>query len=447
MIETHMSNTSQLQPAGHPTRSDMQSLQLPSPPDYSAQPDLGPPGSPHMSASERTPVQRGYTPDHQLLTPTTERSVHTRSHSLNRTEDLPHLKQSQAENICKNCACSSPPSRQPINLSTTRNQPLTNLDVDLPPYDLLYSLVDLYFEHVNTWCPILHRRTTLDTLFGPSPLKEEDRILLSAIVATTLRFSTDTRLNEENRRHYYEISRQKVLIYGVYNSSVTALQALVILFLDFVGASHGPPVGKMLALIARYAAQLGLTQESTSPLRTPTYQSFYTNGRNVLPDPRTWVEEEERRRLFWMIYALDRCSTIATGLDFALDDKEIDRKLPCKNEYFQRSQPSEIRWFEAQGRPHYKEGNGQLGSFGLYIEVMGILSRVHLLLKRPVDITVLADVEQWQTRYKALDNELTTWENQLPPKYTFDKERLSAMLKGKKSIDCGWVILHAAYQT
>ena len=100
-------------------------------------------------------------------------------------------------------------------------------DQDFPPYDLLYALTDLFFKYVNTWCPILHRRTTLDALFGPTTLEEADRILLHAIVATTLRFSQDPRLNDQSRERYHNISKQRVLLYGLENSSVKALQALV----------------------------------------------------------------------------------------------------------------------------------------------------------------------------------------------------------------------------
>ncbi|KAK6597718.1 fungal specific transcription factor [Botrytis cinerea] len=150
-----------------------------------------------------------------------------------------------------------PPLQSPsLNISQNPNE--VSSDHALPPYDLLYALVDLYFKFVNTWCPILHRRSTLDSLFGPSALDEADKILLHAIVATTLRFSTDQRLTEERRRHYHDISKQKVLLYGLENSSVKALQALVILALDLVGSSNGPPGWNLLALITRSVVQLGL---------------------------------------------------------------------------------------------------------------------------------------------------------------------------------------------
>jgi hypothetical protein len=100
-------------------------------------------------------------------------------------------------------------------------------DEDLPPYELVCSLVDLFFNHVNTWCPLLHRRTTLEALFGPAVLEEPDCILVHAIVATTLRFSSDPHLTDETRKEYHSTSKQRVLLYGLEHSSVRALQALV----------------------------------------------------------------------------------------------------------------------------------------------------------------------------------------------------------------------------
>lgn len=336
----------------------------------------------------------------------------------------------------------------PASLYRNPAQSLPDPENALPSYDLLYSLVDLYFEHINTWCPILHRRTTLDAFFGPNPLEEEDRILLYAIVATTLRFSTDPRLNEDNRRRYHETSKQKVLMYGLDHSSVAALQALVILALDFVGSSNGPPGWKLLALVARSVVQQGLAAESTSALAANMFPSIYTLRANVLPESKSWVEDESRRRLFWMVYLLDRYSTFATAFDFALDDREIDRKLPCKDEFFTKNQPVETRWFEVEERTDYVTLRENVGSFGFYMEVIGILSRIHQFLKRPVDIGTLSDVEQWQSMYKKLDNELKTWEYHLPNEYAFDiPSRTLNMSKTNRSIHCGWVMLHAAYQT
>ncbi|KAM0092267.1 hypothetical protein ACP6JD_004374 [Aspergillus fumigatus] len=337
----------------------------------------------------------------------------------------------------------------PVNLYSNQEHSLADPELDLPPYDLLYALVDLYFEHINTWCPILHRRTTLDTFFGPSPLEEADRMVLYAIVATTLRFSSDPRLNEQNRKRYHDSSKQKVILYGLENSSVKALQALVILALDLVGSSNGPPGWKLLALITRSVVQLGLAVESKSSLIAPVYPSIYTLRAVILPEPGSWIEDESRRRLFWMVYLLDRYSTIATAFDFALDDKDIDRKLPCKDEYFTKNEPVETRWFQhTSERPDYLNRAENVGSFGLYVEILGIFSRIHLFLKRPVDIGSLSDVEEWQTTYRKLDNELTSWEFNLPPEYAYENSsRLFNGSKHSKSLHCDWVQLHSTFQT
>lgn len=233
------------------------------------------------------------------------------------------------------------------------SRPLGQSDADFPPYDLLYGLVDLFFKHIYPWCPILHRQTTLNSLFGDSTLDEADRIILHAIVATTVKFSTDQRLTVEKRARYHQISKEKVLLYGFENSSVKSLQAMVILALDVVGCSNGPPGWNLLALITRSAVQMGLAVESYSPSVAPQYASIYTLRAIVLPEPKDWIEDESRRRLFWMIYVLDRYATVATAFEFALDENEIDRRLPCRDEQYARNVSVETRWFHTSTRSDY----------------------------------------------------------------------------------------------
>ncbi|KAH6667034.1 fungal-specific transcription factor domain-containing protein [Plectosphaerella plurivora] len=323
-------------------------------------------------------------------------------------------------------------------------------DQELPPYDLLYALVDLYFKHINTWCPILHRKTTLDSLFGATTVEETDRILLHAIVATTMRYSTDARLTDESRQHYHANSKQKVLLYGMENSSVKSLQALVILALDLIGSSNGPPGWNIMALITRSVVQLGLAVESNSFSLSPNFTSIYTLRAMILPEPRDFIEEESRRRLFWMIYLLDRYATIATAFEFALDDKEIDRTLPCRDDLWIKNQKVETRWFRTHDHPEeinpeYDVNKPEnLGAFSYYIEILAILSKVHKFLKQPVDISALSDVEQWQMRYKELDNMLTSWKFGLPGEYG---NMAKLFQPGNKTLNCGWVMLHATYHT
>lgn len=341
-------------------------------------------------------------------------------------------------------------SLQSPGLSVAQSQTHLSADQDLPPYDLLYALADLYFKHINTWCPILHRKTTLDSLFGPSTLDETDRVLLHAIVATTLRYSTDARLTDERRRHYHAISKQRVLLYGMENSSIKALQALVILALDLCGDSNGPPGWNIMALITRSVVQIGLAVESTSFSVSPNYASIYTLRAMILPEPKDFIEDESRRRLFWMVYLLDRYATLATAFEFALDDKEVDRTLPCRDDLWMKNQKVETRWFRTDNTPsnlpeHELDKPENLGAFSYYIEILGILSKIHKFLKQPVDISALSDVEQWQMKYKDLDNHLTSWKFGLPGEYG-NMAKLFQPGCGK-TLNCGWIMLHATYHT
>lgn len=315
----------------------------------------------------------------------------------------------------------------------------------LPPHDILYHLVDLYFRHINVWIPLLERKSTMNTLFGQTPRSEADTVVLHAIVAVSLRFSTDVRLSPENRQQYHDASKQKVQLYGLENSGVRALQALVILALDVTGNTNGPPGWNLLALISRSIVQLGLAVEATSSLAAPMYPSIATLRASVLPESSTPIEDEERRRLFWAVYMLDRYATVATAFEFALDDKEIDRRLPCRDDLFSTNKAVETKSFRQSGQSGYGSNIHDVhGHFAYHCELLGILSRIHLFLKRPVDIESLQDVEQWQGSYRALDGELNAWHFGLPEEYA-NVTRLMKSNTPARAPSCGWVSVHAAY--
>ncbi|CAK7268536.1 hypothetical protein SEPCBS57363_003144 [Sporothrix epigloea] len=360
----------------------------------------------------------------------------------------------------------------PMMNMTTGGKSLIGTDQDLPPYDLSYALVDLYFKHINTWCPLLQRNPTIEALFGAAMTDETNKILLHAIVATTLRFSTDARLTEEKRQRYYDMSKNRVLLYGMQNSSVKALQAMVILALDFCGSSSGPPSWNMMALITRAVVQLGLAVETNANANSffvpPSNTPICTLRAMILPEPNDFIEEESRRRLFWVVYLLDRYATIATAFDFALDDRDIDRTLPCRDDLWARNQKVETRLFHTDHtRGSINEGPGSLGAngfepeagglsgfngkpenlgaFSYYVEILGILTKIHLFLKQPVDISSPSEVEQWQMRYRELDQTLNSWKVGLPTEYG----NLSKLFQpnGAKVVNCGWVMLHMTYYT
>ena len=328
---------------------------------------------------------------------------------------------------------------------------------ELPPYGVCYTLMDLYFKHIHPWCPILDRETTKELFFGERIPNEEAKILLHAIVATAMRFVTTKTLPKESQQRFYTSSKQRVLLYGMEHSSVMSLQALVILALDLCGSSNGPPGWNIMALITRGVVQLGLAVETNSMTVSPSYPSIYTLRAMVLPEPRDFAEEESRRRLFWMVYVLDRYATISTAFDFALDDKEIDRTLPCRDELWIKNQKVDTRWFQAADDDSRLNNNNSsadyqlnkpenLGAFSYYIEILGILSKIHKFLKQPVDISSLTDVENWQRRYRELDTMLKVWKFELPDDYNH-MAKIYEHPRVARTLSCAWIMLHATYHT
>ncbi|KKY23419.1 putative c6 transcription factor [Phaeomoniella chlamydospora] len=323
----------------------------------------------------------------------------------------------------------------------------SSTDTDLPPNDMLYTLVDLYFKHVNTWCPILDRKATFGTFFGSTSLPEPDRILLHAIVATTLRFCKDPRLKPETRKRYHDASKHEVELYGLDHISVEALKALVILALDVLGASNGPRGWNLLALIARNIIHLDLCVESNvflSAVGTPATGSL---RRVALSQPTSWIEDEGRRRLCWMVYILDRYATVATTFDFMLNDQEMNRALPCRYDLFSKNEAVETRSFDwaDQTQPESTLNKPEnLGSFSYHCEVLRILSRIHMFLREPLDVTAMTDVQRWRTTYRALDGELNTWLHGLPGEYG----KISQLCHSDPaSRVANWIMLHAAFVT
>lgn len=324
---------------------------------------------------------------------------------------------------------------------------MQNQAANLPPHDLLYTLVDLFFQHINCWFPLLERKTTIDRLFGSAALDEADQVLLHALVTVSLRFCNDARLTTESKQHYYQTSKQRVQLFGLENSSVRSLQALTILALDVNGATNGPPGWNLISLISRSMVQLGLAAETTSTLTASKYPSIATLRAAVLPEPEDFIEDEERRRLFWSAYILDRLSTIATSFEFALDDKDIDRRLPCRDDLFANNRAAETQTFQASQSNAFAKGRGSTdvhGPFSSLIEIFGILSAIHRFLRRPIDIGSINDIEQWQGTYRRLDGELSAWHFNLPDEFS-NLTRLMKSRQPSSNASVGWITVHAAY--
>ncbi|ETN43414.1 uncharacterized protein HMPREF1541_02573 [Cyphellophora europaea CBS 101466] len=330
--------------------------------------------------------------------------------------------------------------------STVATRPYAIGESDLPPYDVVYNLVDLFFKHVNPWSPILDRKTTFNVLFGGARLTEDDRVLLNAIVATTLRFSSDPRLTSASRKQYHDTAKTKVLFHCLENPSIGSMQALVILAIDTIGTSCSLQGMNLLAFLARSITQLGMGNEKTVYLGAPNYTPVSNLHLSHAPQPPSWIEEEGRRRLVWMLYILDRYTTISTSSTFTFPDNDIHLRLPCTYDLFSRNAPVSTRWPRGPSPSNdpLSSSPSHLGSFSYHCEVLTILSRVHNFLSAPLNLSSPAAISHWRATYTSLDHELTAWLHSLPGEYGKISQLCHSDPGSKIS---NWIMLHAAFVT
>ncbi|BFZ60904.1 hypothetical protein YB2330_001956 [Saitoella coloradoensis] len=367
----------------------------------------------------------------------------------------------------------APPPRQTPAIHTSGS----SFNSGFPADSVVYHLLAVYFDLVHANCPILQRKVTVDIFFHTSPdgtvaartkISESKLALLYAICVTAGRLCIPTPF--EDLQRFRTQAKSRVLLRVLAHPGVLSLQALTILAFDEVGTSNGPSALGMVALLGRMVAHLRLAAETTVPNSEPSDGAVHTCGANVLKETDDSIEEEGRRRIYWMAYILDVRTAMATALDCVLADEEASgngRRLPCTEEMWQNAKRGEV---DIHGGDHigrssedlsaaaalsylcaespspfpsqpFKRDNSERTPFSYQIEILRIIGCIHRFLRRVVDIRLERDVENWMREYKHLDARLNAWMAGLPIKYG------SLGFGGGASVDPGWVLLHAWYNT
>jgi len=218
--------------------------------------------------------------------------------------------------------------------------------------------------------------------------------------------------------------------------------------------------------MTRTVEYLQLTIERNETGRQPLSQPFASLG-----PANDWAEREERRRVFWNVFALDRFCSIAMGWNTSLTSDDVHRRLPCDGILWRKQEavitpffgiwnkaaarignpiaflpsepsaaitvaaattdttgggprgPSDSPAVESTASPQGTLGADMstVGAYAYCIEATESLSRVtsHFLQQR-IDWRQGRDVSLWLTRFKELDLRLVHWKMFLPHKWKAD---------------------------
>lgn len=310
----------------------------------------------------------------------------------------------------------------------------------LPPYHQLAALVDLYFEHVNSWQPLLEQKSILELLRNPLELSEPDQVLLHALVLSGSRYSTD---RNTIRQQYHESSRQRIRLYVLEHSNIRGLQALAILTVEVLGDAHTVEAMNLLGLLAQNFSHLGLGVERRFDLGLSIDAPAGLTQGSMIPHPTSWLQEEEARRLFWAVYNIDRYTNTSTSSNFIIDEREVNRPLPCRYVLWVAGEQVDTRWYRTD-RPFEMTANvpENLGSFSYLCEVTRIMTRIHEFVKQPLDFYSSSEIDRWKASYTELDRQLSSWLRSLPDEYAQISESSHSDMRTRAS---NWITLQSGF--
>lgn len=325
-------------------------------------------------------------------------------------------------------------------------------DNELPPEEVLFSLVEVYFRLIHPWIPMLHVRNFRQRMKDPSQ-RGQMTTICHAIVSICARFSDDPRLghDSEARAQKAKRSRDAVILQSMQSFSVENLQALIIVAFDTIGSGRSPSAWSVVGSMTRTVEQLQLSVEPADEEHHRSADTFQNQIKRAafLPPARDWSELEERRRVFWNVFLMDRFCSIATGWNLSLTSADVKRRLPCEGALWEAGQALEMPtpFFGVSDKynqtstaspslshhqPHKapademrlpaaraeSEDQESLGGFAYCIEATESLSLVtSFFLQQAVDVSKAQDVQMWLMRFKQLDLRLVQWKIFLPERW------------------------------
>ncbi|KAI1170185.1 fungal-specific transcription factor domain-containing protein [Nemania sp. FL0916] len=414
----------------------------------SARPACGPCRLKGISCNYRQRAQpglpRGYgkAVDHRLS------SLEENIERINKTleavlQQVGHSDNTSQQSTAEPILCENPQAReetrQPIQMPAISSASPANIrqpdshsnyrsENELPPDAIIAQLVDLFFEKVYTWAPIFYRPHFAANMKSP-----ERRILLHGIVVVAFRYWKHPEPPLQTREEYIQASRDKILLETIDTCSLISTQALSLLAIDAIGQGPSPRTWKVMSMLYTASQELGL-ERTHSPVDievdTPLVRNEDLNDDLDL----SIVEGEEKHRLFWLIYRLDQYSSVSRGRSGTMNANDIHLPYPVGEDEW--GLPIATKWFEAMPQPRstaiHASGNVL---WHCYIDVMVFLDRTNQLLVKPVNLSLPANCQEWQSNFRRLDTTVSSWFENLPVEV---RDRPA-------QFDPVWMILHATF--
>lgn len=315
--------------------------------------------------------------------------------------DIPH--DSQAFSAVPN-ACKNRNELPPIATHQAGDVMFLGLEEAMPNPDVIAELTQLYFDRVHPSMPMMHRPRFLASL-NLAPNARPPVCLRYAMWAhAALSVDKYDGLHE----HFYQRARKyaerdEMRGHGENMVTVAHTQTWFLISAYEFKMTYFPRAWMSTGRATRLAQMLGMHRMDGQGL----------DVKQCLPSPRDWIEREERRRTFWMVFCEDRYASIGTGWPMTIDEQDILSHLPVDEESFELGieKPS-IRLTEA----FEPEGASKLSSFGGVVVMSCLFGRnlTHLHRPTPGDEEDESLNGNFWRRHRTLDNILLNIALSLP---------------------------------
>ncbi|KAH8692327.1 fungal-specific transcription factor domain-containing protein [Talaromyces proteolyticus] len=325
---------------------------------------------------------------------------------------------------------------------------LANVSSSLPPPNVLEAVIDSYFRLVQPWIPIFHEKRFHRRLKNPNERRRLEVVLHAMVVAMLRHLNTgEVAIIPGDIESICERSRKIVVLTGMDDMYVENLQALIIICFEDIGSGRVSRAWPIVGSLTRTVEYLQLSVESENHDTGPVLQP-----RPSLPPAKTWIEEEERRRVFWTIFNLDRFCSVTTGWNTSLTSNDVHRRLPADGGLWHNEEavitPFFGIWDKSAGKigsliafsptdyntaeparnrsgnsivpsvPDEKVDLSTVGAFAYRVEATESLSRVTtFFLQQKVNYRDRHEMGSWLLRFKELDLRLVSWKMFLPQKW------------------------------
>ena len=172
-----------------------------------------------------------------------------------------------------------------------------------------------------------------------------------------------------------------------------------------------------MGAMTRTVEQLQLSVEDEEQPQRARQATILIKRMAFLQPCKDWCELEERRRVFWNVFLMDRFCSAATGCNLSITSADVKRRLPCEGALWEEGEPlsTSTPYFGVSDKsnnsssalPSLRQATADqtsLGGFAYCIEATESLSLVtSFFLHQAVDMGKVRDAQMWMLRFKQLD--------------------------------------------